>query len=329
MKPYGQKAGRPVRVGLYGIAGHQITDALENHPLAELVAVAGFPEGAIPPWFANRNVRILGGLDELLAADDVDLVSFCSPRKDKQGNLIIRCLEAGKHAYAEKPCCMNEETLDRILAVAARTGKIFHEMAGTAFGEPFASIREMVASGSIGEVIQLHVQKSYPWADWRPDDEGVDGGLALQVGVHATRLAEHVAGVRLKSLELRETKLGNDKPGSECRRAVSFQMGFVNGGIGSAVLNYCCPDPPSLPCWGYDSLIIFGTQGFIETTDFGRSARIVLNGCMPEALEIRNGRMSHLDMFLEEVRTGRRVIPFTAEEETNPTRWAIRAKSGS
>lgn len=318
-----------VKIGLYGTAGHQIQGLLEDHPLGEIVALAGFEAEQIPEYLQRAGVRVHDSLDALLADAEVQLVSFCSPRKDEQGEHVIQCLEAGKHAYAEKPCCMSEAVLDRILETVERTGLRFHEMAGTAWEAPYAKIREVVASGAIGEVIQVLAQKSYPWADWRPGDERVDGGLALQVGVYPVRFAEHVAGVTIKSLQIKETKLGNKVAGSECRRAVSYLMEFENGGLGSAVANYCCPGSPSWPSWGYEELRIFGDKGFVECIDGGQVARLVVAGQPLQEIDCREQRTPFLDLFLQEVLTGEDKIPFTPAEETSPTRWVVRAKYGS
>ncbi len=317
-----------INVGLYGSAGHQIQQNLENHPGAAVVAYAAFEAGKIPDYFAERDIRAYGSLEELLADDAIELVSFCSPLKDEQGEHVIQCLEAGKHAYVEKPCCMSVAVLDRIIETAARTGKICHEMAATALEEPYVTVREVVASGEIGEVIQVLAQKSYPWADWRPGDERVDGGLALQVWVYPLRFAEHVAGMRVRDLQIKETKLGNQVAGSECRRAVSYLMTFENGGVGSAVANYCCPGSPAWENWGYESLRIFGSDGFVECVDGGRIAQVVVNGKAPRPLAFRSDRIGFFDMFLQEIRTGERVIPFTLEEEIHPTRCVIQAKYG-
>ena len=60
-----------------------------------------------------------------------------------------------------------------------------------------------------GEIVQVFAQKSYPWHESRPQDEAVDGGLTLQVGIHAARFVEHVTGIRISSLDLIETTHGN------------------------------------------------------------------------------------------------------------------------
>ena len=171
---------RTIGVGLYGDNGHQIQDLLSMHPLATWVAAAAIKE-------APEGVRVHSSLEDLLADPDVELVSICSPLRKDQGEDILRSLKAGKATYAEKPCCLDEETLDLILETAQQTGTPFHEMAGTAWEPPYAQVREVVASGVLGDILQVFAQKSYPWADWRPKTEAIDGGLSTQVGVYVTR----------------------------------------------------------------------------------------------------------------------------------------------
>jgi len=111
-----------VRVGLYGANGHQIHRALVNHPLAELVAVSAIPRSALPEGLAPREYD---SLDALLRDPAIELVSLCSPRRADQARDAIRCLEAGKNVYAEKPSALTQPDLDAIIATVRRTGRQF------------------------------------------------------------------------------------------------------------------------------------------------------------------------------------------------------------
>ena len=314
-----------IRVGLFGTVGHQIQNDLNGHPKAEIVALCGFEPEQIPAHLSGA--RVFKTLEEMLADESLQLISFCSPFKDEQGEQIIRALEAGKHVYAEKPCCLSEEVLDRIVETAERTGMRFHEMNASSLAQPYCTIRDIVKSGVIGEVIQILSQKSYPWVDWRPKDERIDGGLTRQVGLYNVRFAEHVAGLKVKSLEVRETQLGNDHEDSDCRRAVSMLMTFENGAVGSAVANYSCPQPPDWPQWGYENLRIFGTKGFIESIDAGRIGTLAVTGQPSQTLDFSSPGQDMLELFFDEIATGEDRVPFTLEEELSPTRWVLRAKS--
>ena len=311
-------------IGLYGTNGHQITNQLVGHPTAELVAVAAFGDTELPDGVGD--VARYDTLDALLADERVELVSLCSPLRSEQAGHAIACMKAGKHVYAEKPCAMTESDLDAIIATVRETGMQFREMAGTLVEQPYKTIRDVVASGAIGDVVQVFAQKSYPWADWRPADENIDGGLATQVGVYLTRFVEHVAGQKIASIALQETRLGNDVPGSECRRAMSFMMTLENGGVASGIGNYL--NALSNEIWGYEILRIFGTDGILESSSAGPSARLIRNGETPVPLDLAEPSGDYFDMFVAALQGGPS-MPLSIESELNPTRWVIRAKQSS
>ena len=135
-----------IRVGLHGSNGHHIISNLIGNPRAELVALSAW-DAEIPDGMSTKRCA---SLDDLLKGTGVDLVSLCSPRRREQARDAVACLKAGKHVYAEKPCAMIEEDLDAIMSSAKSSGRIFHEMAGTAFGQPFLAMRKIVAQGTIG-----------------------------------------------------------------------------------------------------------------------------------------------------------------------------------
>lgn len=315
-----------LRVGLYGNNGHQIQGALVSHPRAELAAVAGIPEKAVPePLRGSRAVGRYATLAEMLAAEELDLVSLCSPRRADQPADAIRCLEGGVHVYAEKPAALHEEDLDAILAAAKAAGRRFHEMAHTAFDQPYLEMRRLVAEGAIGTVVQVLAQKSYPMHERRPQEEAVDGGLTRQAGVHALRFVEHVSGIRVASIQARETQLGNPGAG-ELRVASSMMMTLENGGVAAALANYC--NPRGFGSWGNETLRLWGTEGFLEATDGGTRTRLVQGTEDRGAITIRDAAPPYHDRLFASLQ-GEGEMPLSSEEELHPTRMVIRARAST
>lgn len=314
---------KPLSIGLYGLNGHQIHNRLVDHPLARLTAVAAIPAEELPePFRSPDTVRQYGGLDALLQDDDVQFVSLCSPRRADQAGDAVRCLEAGKHVYAEKPCALSEPELDEVLDAARRAGRSFHEMAGTAFEEPYLTLRRTVAEGALGEVVQVLAQKSYPYHEQRPQDEDLDGGLLLQVGVHALRYIEHVAGVRVRAAQAAESGVGNPAHG-DLRMAVSLVATLENGGVAAAVANYL--NPRAFGRWGNEHLRIFGTRGFVEAVDGGTRTRLVLNDRDCGPLSVGADGPDYLDRVLNSIVNGQ-PMPLSPEDEVHPTRVLLRAR---
>lgn len=315
-----------IKVGLYGTNGHQVHDELLNCPDAEIAAVAAFGQGI--EQIDGKNIRVYDTLDQMLADGEIQLVSLCSPKRSLQAGDAIRCMEAGKHVYAEKPAALNEKELDEIIRVSCHTGMQFHEMAGTIYMQPYMEMHRLIKEGAIGEVVQVFTQKSYPYGDWRPQDEDIDGGLLMQAGIYNLRFMEHIAGVKVKAIEAFETKLGNNTENGECRRAVSMIMKLENGGVGSGIVNYLVPPPPAVPNWGYEILRVFGTEGLIESIDLGRVTRLVSRGRDCGSINLEAPSKSYLHAFIESLKYDRE-MPFTMEEELHPTRMVIQAKSAA
>jgi predicted dehydrogenase len=312
--------GRKLGVGLYGGNGHQLSAAsLAKGAHARLVAVAQVRTA--PP--AGSGVKVYPDLGALLADPAVELVSLCSPRRADQARDAIRCLEAGRHVYAEKPCALSERELEEILAAARRAGREFHEMAGTVFVQPYLEMRRLVQAGAVGEVIQVLVQKSYPYGAHRPQEEALDGGMFLQVGIHAARMVEHAAGVRMRTIAGWETALGVPEEG-EGKLAGAAQIGLENGGLATIIMNYL--NPTNNKPRGHETLRIFGTKGFIESVDGGTRTRLVTAAGPVEPLDTSAGSRDYFDVIAAHLATGA-ALPLTSEEELHPLRMLLRAKA--
>jgi predicted dehydrogenase len=313
-----------ILIGLYGSNGHQIQELIANNPHAHLAGICRFETEKLPCSITeDSGIKRFNSLDQMLQCPEIKLISLCSPRRDEQAGDAVKCLKAGKHVYSEKPCAMTEQQLDEIIQTAKETGCRFHEMAGTSYLQPYLEMAKIIASGTIGTVVQVLAQKSYPFMDWRPQDEGIDGGLLMQVGIHAVRMIEQVAGTRIASVTASETAFGNPEKDGGLRMASSMSMKLENGGIATVIANYL--NPPAFDSWGNETLRVFGTKGFIETTDGGTKTRLVLNEADKGSIAASEPGREYFDMYISSL-LGGEPMPLTIEDELHPTRIVIRAK---
>ncbi len=252
-----------LRIGLYGMRGHQLPFRLPETVRADIAAVVYDDPARTRDTPAN--VRRHPDLDALLADPTVGLVSLCSARRSEQADHARRCLEAGKHVLAEKPCAFDNATLDSLLATARRADRKLFEMADAELAAPVQAIRRLTDAGALGEIVQVQAQKSYPWHDRRPQDGNVDGGLVRQVGIHAVRFIHGATGRRIVRARGTATALGNPGSDGDLRMAASFAIELDNGGVGTIALNYL--NPSTFGVWGNDQLRVFGTKGMAESVD--------------------------------------------------------------
>jgi predicted dehydrogenase len=321
-----------LRVALHGINGHQIQNALASCADARLVAISAFPRKQLPPALrSDASICEYPSLDTLLAAPDIDFVSLCSPRRADQAADAIRCLRSGKHVLAEKPCALTEPDLDAIIRASRETHRVFHEMSGTAFAQPYLAMREIARSGILGEIVQIISEKSYPaHLDARPQDEAIDGGLVTQNAIHALRFIEHVACAPIASIRAVETTLGNPRRAARSdgglRMAASLLLTLKNGGVASLSANYL--NPRGTKIWGDESLKILGTRGIVESLAGGARTRLVIDDRDHGPLDTTPPARTWLQTLFAALE-GRAIMPLSLEEELSPTRWAIRAKQSA
>lgn len=314
-------------VGLYGKNGHQVMAQVRENPRVSLEAVAELPEEMAAGLREDfPEMRRYATLAEMLRDERVRLVSLCSPVRARQVGEARQCMEAGRHVYAEKPCAMHVRELDGLIETAGKRGVRFHEMAGTAFEEPYITMRETVRSGALGEVVQVLVQKSYPYFSARPQDEDVDGGLLRQVGIHALRMVEHAAGRKILEVAAVETKLGNPDAAGGLHMAASYMMKLEGGAVASAVANYL--NPKGFGLWGNESLRVFGTKGFVEAVDGGTRTRLVVGDEDRGPLKLREDRKDYFDLIVDSILDGT-PAPLPVEDELHPMRAVLRAKESA
>ena len=307
-----------IRIGLYGRNGHQIQRKLDGHPDAVLAAVC--MPGEVPA--VPDGVKVYVSLAEMLTDDSLDLISLCSPKRSEQAADAIACLRAGKHVYAEKPAALSESELDEILRTADEAGREFHEMADSIFYEPFWTVKNIVQSGKIGEVVQVYAQKSYPSNfEKRPCDEETDGGLIRWVGIHAVRFVEHITGIFVKDVRAVETHLGSD---TGIFTAASLAMSLENGGVASIAMNYL--NPKGFPGWGNESVRVFGTRGMVELTEGGKHTHLYTDHDEGELDLTGSDCRDYFDLLMRHFRYGEE-LPLSREAEFHPLRVVIRAKN--
>ena len=74
------------------------------------------------------------------------------------GEVVCQVLEAGRHVQVQKPLARSLEDADRMLAAAAASGATLRVMEDYLFFPPLVKLREIVASGEIGEPTAVHMK---------------------------------------------------------------------------------------------------------------------------------------------------------------------------
>lgn len=127
--------------------------------------------------------------------------------------MAIAALDAGFHVFCEKPMAMSVAEAEAIAAAAKASGRRF-ALAFTYSGYPLVEeARVRIARGDLGAIRLVQVEYLQGWlslpidtggnkqAEWRTDPARAGmGGCLGDIGTHAFQLAEHVSGLRVRSV---------------------------------------------------------------------------------------------------------------------------------
>ena len=205
---------KTIGVGIigWGFMGKTHAQALRSLPLfypgadfrAELRCVcAGHAENARA---AAEALGVDGWTDDyraLLAREDIDVVSVCTPNALHE-EMVIAALEAGKHVYVDKPLAVTAESADRIAEAAARAPGFTRMVFNNRYLPATLRARQLVEEGRIGEVLTFNARYLHSGSidpdkpmGWK---QGVQGGVLLDLGSHALDLLTWLAGYPKRGL---------------------------------------------------------------------------------------------------------------------------------
>jgi predicted dehydrogenase len=135
------------------------------------------------------NARVYGSHEDLLAHEQLDLVSVCTPPSTHE-RISVDCLSAGVNVLCEKPMAPSLAACDAILRAEAQSGAMFSSVAQNRFRDDVMRLKTVVDSGLLGPVTRVHVDSAWwrglPYYDlwWRGTWEQEGGGCTLNHAVH-------------------------------------------------------------------------------------------------------------------------------------------------
>lgn len=187
-----------IRWGILGtgwIAHLQATDLVANG--FTVTAVGSRSEAnaaAFATEFGIPNVH--GSYAALVADPEVDIVYIATPHPMHHHDAML-ALSAGKHVLVEKPFAVNARQAREIVELAERNSLVVLEAMWSRFLPHMIRVREIVASGLIGDVrtiIADHNQNLPKDPAHRINNPALGGGALLDLGIYPVSFAWDILG---------------------------------------------------------------------------------------------------------------------------------------
>jgi UDP-N-acetylglucosamine 3-dehydrogenase len=160
--------------------------AYANIPGVEVVGVADARLESAVVGAEMAGARPYASYDELVAAEDVEVVDVCLPTAFHR-DLAVEAAGDGKHVILEKPIARTIEDAREILDAFSGEGPRLFVGHVVRFFPEYVAIKEKIEAGDLGTVGVVRTSRRSPfllgWNDWYADWR-VSGGVLLDLVIH-------------------------------------------------------------------------------------------------------------------------------------------------
>ena len=277
---------KKIRVGIMGcaaIAKRSLAPAFAAHPSFQLTAIASRTAEKANEFAGQYGARPCS-YDELVAADDVDLI-YCPLPTGLHAEWVAKCLQAGKHVLCEKSLACTYEEVQRLVELARERKLLLMESFQFRFHAQNIYVKQLLREGAIGPLRQVVVRFGIP-----PFPEGaaniryskeLGGGALLDNGAYTLKAASCLLGEDLTVLAaLSDVNRPNkDGVGDDVDITGSIMLRTADGVPVQTAYGFSHFYQNGYEIWGKDGKITT-TRAFTARSDFAA----------PVILETRTGR---------------------------------------
>ena len=246
----------------------------------------------------------------LLDDPSIDLIVISCIPCDRAAHAIA-AMAAGKDVMTDKPGCTTMAQLDAIMAMQAKTGRIWSVDFSERFEVPAVTrAAELVAQGAIGRVVQTvglgpHRLNRATRPDWF-FDRAAYGGILTDIASH--QIDQFLFFTGAKDAQITLASVANiahpDDPGLQDFGEIALS---ASEGRGYIRVDWFTPD--ALPTWGDGRLTILGTEGYIELRKYvdvggrpGTDHLVLVNGDRCEMIDASDAGLPYFARIIADIR---------------------------
>ena len=204
-------------------------------------------------------------LEELLSVPGIDMITVAVPN-NFHAEYCIAAMKAGKNVVCEKPVTMNAAELEKVIAVAKETGRLFTVHQNRRWDGDFRIVKKSIEEGLVGKpfYIENRVQGSGgKLHGWRGSKEN-GGGMLYDWGVHLLDQVMWLVDSPVKEIYCQMKQLKSE----ECDDNFKLYLEFENGISAHVQVDTFCFIP--LPRWQ-----VQGDEATLVVSDWECNGKIV------------------------------------------------------
>lgn len=229
----------PLRIGIagLGVASTQVLPAFRPDAPFVLAAGADHRLEARQVFESQYDRPAVESVEALCHRDDVDAIWIATPNTEHAEHAVCAA-KHGKHIICEKPMAVTLKECDRMIKAAQANNVLFLQGHSKIYQAPIRAIRDVIKSGRLGRVIQIHAFNSNDWLQ-RPRlstelDTEQGGGLVYRQGPHMVDIVRFIGGGKVRTVR---GIIGRADPNFDTEGHFSALLEFEDGAVATLTFN--------------------------------------------------------------------------------------------
>ena len=168
-------------------------------------------------------------VNEVLNDEEVDLI-LITTRHNLHAGMTVKCLEANKHVFVEKPLALNKEELESVIAAQQKSGKTVMVGFNRRFSPHAEKMKTLLGTSQMNVIATMNAG-TIPANVW-VHDMLVGGGRIIGEACHFIDLITYLTGSKVKSVCMNAMGVNTE----ENTDNATILLKYENGSTG--VINY-------------------------------------------------------------------------------------------
>ncbi|WDH82093.1 Gfo/Idh/MocA family protein [Paenibacillus urinalis] len=236
-----------IKVAVFGCGAIAERRHIPEYAANEQVELVAFADPIIER--AEKMAETYGGkgyasYEELLANEEVDAVSVCTPNY-LHASMAIAAANAGKHVLVEKPMACTAEEGEQMIEAAKKNGVFLMVGHNQRLMPPHVKAKELLESGKLGKVLTFRTSFGHPGPEaWSVDgasswffrkEEAIMGAMG-DLGVHKSDFIRYLLNDEVSEVAGFISTL--HKEGTEVDDNATCILRMKSGAVGTLVASW-------------------------------------------------------------------------------------------
>lgn len=167
--------------------------AIASSKKGKIVAVASRSQARAADFAKTYQIeKTYSDYEQMLADPEIDIIYIATPHSFHYQQAKM-CLEAGKHVLVEKPCTVNAQQMQTLVALAQSKNLLLQEALWTRFMPCLSQLRQLLNKGLIGDIQYIQSEIGFAFQDRdksRMVKAELAGGSLLDLGIYSITVSQ-------------------------------------------------------------------------------------------------------------------------------------------